>query len=380
MDSIDGASGTEEVPPDNDDPSAIRLPCLLVLAGRSAGRVYTLLADETTLGRSQDADIVLNDAGVSRAHARILKTGAGEFQIVDLNSKNGTRIGQQPISSCELRDGDTIRVGTAILKFSRQHEIEVQLQAHLYEIASHAGLPEAARNELADILRSHTAQAVGQLAAGIAHEINSPLGAILMCLEDAQRKVETQPQTASARMERAYNAALRARDVINKLLWYSRESAGERHAVSLRDVVSDVAQFLGRAFAEEGIDVQCDLGEVRPVLGNRHELQQVAVNLMQNARDAVLADGAPGRRVHVVTRNEGEEVVLEVADTGPGIAPETLARIFDPFFTTRTVGDGTGLGLSVSQQIARAHGGSLTAHSPPGGPTTFRLTLPVRAD
>ncbi|MEW6282315.1 MAG: ATP-binding protein, partial [Candidatus Eremiobacterota bacterium] len=216
----------------------------------------------------------------------------------------------------------------------------------------------------AHLVQSSKLAAVGQLAAGVAHELNTPLGSILLAVESAG--LETTPDGVARKLGLAAREAMRARGIVEKLLYYSRDARGGRVPVNLNQVVEDTLELLGSQLPA----VVRSVGEVPAVMANQNELQQVLINLLLNARDAVQGHG----EIRVTTRDEGGEVVLEVEDDGPGIAPEHQSRIFEPFFTTRPVGQGTGLGLAISRQIATAHGGTLTFRSPP---TTFCLRLPA---
>ena len=216
---------------------------------------------------------------------------------------------------------------------------------------------------------------IGLLAAGVAHEVNTPLTGISsytqMLLENAD---PSDPRTQI--LEKIERQTFRAAKIVNGLLTLSRPGTpgGERAQVDLNAVVNDVYSLLEHQFAAGRIKVRRELApEPLFVLGIEHQLQQVFLNLFLNARDAMPSGGW----LSVSTRSDGASVLAEVADTGSGIPPEQLARIYDPFFTTKSIGRGTGLGLSISYGIVREHDGSIRCDSAVGQGTRFTVALPV---
>jgi PAS domain S-box-containing protein len=219
---------------------------------------------------------------------------------------------------------------------------------------------------------------IGLLAAGVAHEVNTPLTGISsytqMLLEQADA---TDPRTQI--LEKIERQTFRAAKIVNGLLTLSRPGTpgNERSSVDLNGVVNDVYSLLEHQFEVGRIKVRRELAAgPTPVLGIEHQLQQVFLNLFLNARDAMPRGGW----LSVVTRAEGTRVIAEVSDTGNGIPPEQLARIYDPFFTTKAIGRGTGLGLSISYGIVREHEGTIQCESTVGQGTRFTLTLPAIAE
>ncbi len=217
---------------------------------------------------------------------------------------------------------------------------------------------------------------IGLLAAGVAHEVNTPLTGISsftqMLLDGAD---PSDPKTVL--LEKIEKQTFRAAKIVNGLLNLSRPgSAGnERVPVDLNAVVGDVFSLLEHQFEVSRIKIRRELSAAPAIVaGIEHQLQQVFLNLFLNARDAMPRGGW----LSVSTRfDEDGMVVVEVADTGSGIAPEYLARIYDPFFTTKAIGRGTGLGLSIAYGIVRDHQGSIQCDSAIGQGTTFTLTLPL---
>jgi PAS domain S-box-containing protein len=217
---------------------------------------------------------------------------------------------------------------------------------------------------------------IGLLAAGVAHEVNTPLTGISsftqMLLEGADRM---DPKTAL--LEKIEKQTFRAAKIVNGLLNLSRlgSNDAERVSVDVNSVINDVFSLLEHQFEVAKIKVRRELATAPAIIcGLEHQLQQVFLNLFLNARDAMPRGGW----LSVSTRfDEDGMVVVEVADTGSGIPSEYLARIYDPFFTTKAIGRGTGLGLSITYGIVRDHQGSIQCDSTMGQGTRFTLTLPL---
>jgi PAS domain S-box-containing protein len=217
---------------------------------------------------------------------------------------------------------------------------------------------------------------IGLLAAGVAHEVNTPLTGISsftqMLLDGAD---QDDPRTKL--LEKIERQTFRAAKIVNGLLNLSRPSAGsERAPVDLNVVIGDVLSLLEHQFKVGRIQVRRDLASPGPVvMGIEHKLQQVFLNLFLNARDAM----PKGGWLTIATRSAHGLASAEVGDTGGGIPSEHLARIYDPFFTTKAIGQGTGLGLSITYGIVREHDGTIACDSEVGVGTRFTLSLPAAA-
>lgn len=229
------------------------------------------------------------------------------------------------------------------------------------------------RSQMEEQLRiSEKMASLGLLAAGVAHEVNTPLTGISsytqMLLENAD---PADPRTPM--LEKIEKQTFRAARIVNGLLNLSRPNAAEqseRTVVDLNVVIADVLSLLEHQFEKGSVKVRRELSpEPVLVIGFEFKLQQVFLNLFLNARDAM----ASGGWLTIATRADGREVVAEVADTGNGIAPEHLARIYDPFFTTKAMGQGTGLGLSITYGIVREHEATIQCDSTPGAGTRFEI-------
>ncbi|MEW6278048.1 MAG: ATP-binding protein [Candidatus Eremiobacterota bacterium] len=230
---------------------------------------------------------------------------------------------------------------------------------------------EQLKRSQAELLQASKLAAVGQLAAGVAHEMNNPLGAVVLATDMACRVWEKNPVLVPQLLQDALTGARRARGIVEKLLHYSRRGTGETRRVGLEDIVADTLSLFRRALDEDGIQLELDF-QPAPIRGNAAELEQVVANLLLNARDALRTSGEEPRRLWIRTRTRVDRSELEVEDSGPGVPEEVRERIFEPFFTTRPVGQGTGLGLSISREIVARHGGSLTL----GSGSVFRVSLP----
>lgn len=251
-----------------------------------------------------------------------------------------------------------------------QGEANERLQASLADLAeANARL----RDSQEQLVQSTKLAAVGQLAAGVAHEINTPLGAIQISVESAAARLNSDPEKAAKRLENALSSVRRARGIIEKLLQYASPGLRKEDDVDLSHVVQEAAALLQPKIDQEGFHVALDLTEGCVARGNGNELQQVVVNLLLNALDASRRDRRPVRAFTLV---QGEQVAFGVEDKGDGIKPASLPLIFDPFFSEKPIGQGTGLGLAVSRQIVERHGGRFDVKSQLEQGSTFTVWLP----
>jgi signal transduction histidine kinase/ActR/RegA family two-component response regulator len=228
------------------------------------------------------------------------------------------------------------------------------------------------------LLQTEKLAELGQMVTGIAHELSNPLTSILGY---AQRLLlRRDPVGESHEARQIFQEAERASAILRQLLLSARESLPERRRVALNQVVSRALELQRFSLASDDIHVQLDLEPVLPfVQGDPGQLQQVLMNLIGNARQAIEEHGKGGT-IHVKTKRIAEKrVLLEVGDDGPGIPQGIQARIFDPFFTTKPAGVGTGLGLAIVLRIVREHGGRLHLASNLGQGTVFSIELPAMA-
>ncbi len=222
------------------------------------------------------------------------------------------------------------------------------------------------------LLQAEKMAAVGQLAGGVAHEINNPLGGILAFAQLMSR--EDRPKEDIEYLHLIADAATRAKKIVESLLRFSRRpKQEERGPVDLAKVAED-ALFLMKAQMTDGVKVERELAPA-VAMGNGNLLQQILVNLLVNALQAL---GGRGRiRVSTGPGPGPDRVQVAVADDGPGIPEELASRVFEPFFTTKPEGQGTGLGLSICYRIAEEHGGTIHHEPAPGGGARFVLELPT---
>ena len=235
------------------------------------------------------------------------------------------------------------------------------------------------------VIHAEKLATVGQIAAGVAHEINNPLTSIQACVEAVlhkasmatQGRVPNQIEPVDVeRLKRIQDGVERIRRFTHDLVGYARPSRVEIERLDLNEVVEHALSFCEHIFVDAKATLDRDLApNLPPVRAVRDQVMQVVTNLVTNAAQAL---GAKGGTIRVRTFHDGEATVgLAVSDTGTGIREEHRASIFDPFFTTKPAGSGTGLGLSVVRNIVYAHGGQITFQSKLGSGTTFVVTLPV---
>ncbi len=214
---------------------------------------------------------------------------------------------------------------------------------------------------------------IGQLAAGVAHELNEPLSSILGFAQLLQRDPAL-PVGGRQDLEKIVTAALHAREIIKKLLLFARQTPTFKGPVDLNSVVLSAIDLFKHQFEKEGIELSCVLCPRMPVLAaDAGQLTQVLVNLVVNAVQAMPKGGT----LVVQTQVQEGHVVCSVKDTGVGMTEEVLDRLFVPFFTTKEVNQGTGLGLPVVHGIVTSHGGTIEVASMPGKGTTFTVRLPI---
>jgi PAS domain S-box-containing protein len=231
------------------------------------------------------------------------------------------------------------------------------------------------------LVHSERMSAVGELVAGVAHEINNPLQTIVGCVE---LLIEEQgsPEDHLRDLRLVRQEAARAGQIVRNLLAFVRRGSPDRVSGDLNQIVRATLALREYHLSQQNIQLFVDLDtRALAILANREEIQQVVLNLLLNAEQAV-TDGPGSGRIIVRTRSNGRFHTLQVSDDGPGIGADLRGRIFEPFFTTKEVGQGTGLGLSISLGIATSHGGSLTLCPPSqerdqGLGACFELALPV---
>jgi signal transduction histidine kinase len=221
---------------------------------------------------------------------------------------------------------------------------------------------------------------IGQLAAGIAHELNTPLGTIIGYAQMLREDLGPQPQASShmADVEEIIGQAGRCRDLVKNLLNFSRRSSPEKTDADINEIVRKILSLVGHDFVMKGVRVHLELDSTLPMTRvNENEIAQVLLNLANNAADSMPAGG--DLRVSTRYDEASGRISIAVHDTGCGIKESDRTRVFEPFFTTKEVGKGTGLGLSICYKIVEDHFGSIEFDSVIGKGTTFLVHLPAKA-
>jgi PAS domain S-box-containing protein len=288
------------------------------------------------------------------------------LQAARRESPAGTTLFRLPLEVGTGSQPRTLLVNTAVSPFETDETLQAGWIIVLEDITERANLEEQLR-------LSEKMAAIGLLAAGVAHEVNTPLTGISSFTQMLLERANPQ-DTSRQLLEKIEQQTFRAAKIVNSLLNLARPSSGETGPVDLNMTINDVVALLEHQFKISRIQVRKHLAPADlTVRGVEYKLQQVFLNLFLNARDAM----PKGGWVSISSTVEGPDAIVEVADTGVGIPSEHIARIYDPFFTTKSEGRGVGLGLSVTYGIVQEHGGSLTCESDVIQGTRFRLVLPL---
>lgn len=228
----------------------------------------------------------------------------------------------------------------------------------------------------AQLIQSEKLSAIGQLIAGVAHELNNPLTAVMGYTQLLQAD-DTIGEETRHDLGKIYAQAQRAAKIVQNLLTFARQHKAERQFVDVNEVLQRTLELRTYQLRVDNIDVVVHLSDcVLGAMADPNQLQQVFLNLINNAQDAMSERQKQGR-LTITTAAQGGKIRITFADTGPGLAPEVKQHLFEPFFTTKEVGKGTGLGLSICFGIISQHGGVITAESEPGKGATFVVELPL---
>ncbi len=241
----------------------------------------------------------------------------------------------------------------------------------------------------AKLIQAGKMATLGEMATGIAHELNQPLDVIMLGCDFIGKRIKRghniNIEDLKYVTEEISSSVLRASKIINHLRQFGRKTEETMNPVDVRDAITNVFGLLGRQLEARGIQWELDFPENVPkIMGDLNRLEQVFINLVLNARDALVdgenkpeASGKIPKKISIKLLVEAECLVVLVSDTGPGIPENLLDKVFNPFFTTKKPGEGTGLGLSISYGIVRDHKGTVEVDSSPGNGATFRLTFPI---
>ena len=272
------------------------------------------------------------------------------------------------------KTGDEIPVmfSAAIIKEEDQEIASVGIFSDRRE---HLRIRKELEEARIQIMQTEKISSLGRLAAAVAHEVNNPLAGILMYAEFLLKDLEGNPQWKSD-LEEIINQTMRCKEIVTRLLEFSRQSPGEMTSFDVNDVIDRCIKLLGQQLLFHDIEFDLVLQpELPPLLGDPSQMQQVFINIIINAAHSMRGKG----RLTITSayRKDNSEVFLSFADTGPGIPPDILDKIFDPFFTTKPPGEGTGLGLSVVYGIIQRHEGRLEVKNRPEGGADFTITFPL---
>ncbi len=284
------------------------------------------------------------------------------------------------VASGDLNPPEPIRMPSLEMERTQHSVIDMveKLRDARESVAAQVREERRMREELESlqrqVIRQERLAAIGVLVSGVAHELNNPLQAILGFAELLQLRDDL-PSNVRSELALIQKESSRASAIIRNLSRFSRQQTVDPGPVRVSDVLASVVELRQRKLEEDGIRLDVDEKPAPPVMAVFNELQQVVLNFMINAEQAV-RDTPPPRRIAVRVTTVDGRVRLEVEDTGPGVPPEHEPKLFQPFFTTKPVGEGTGLGLSVSYGIVQSHGGTIGYRRSPSGGALFYFELP----
>ncbi len=297
------------------------------------------------------------------------------------------------VTTCPVMDATD---GAAIVQIAKNVTLEIQNARRMRQMSDELAAANSRLVATVDRLKATQAQllqaeklsAIGQLVAGVAHELNNPLTSVIGYAQLLQEELRESrpgdpprpPVDLSHDLRRIAEESERAAKIVRNLLAFARRQSAARAEQDIADVMNRVLSLRAYEFRLNAIELETDFEPgLPPVLGDGGQLQQALLNLLLNAEQSMRARSE--RKIRVGARHvpEADAVELFIADSGHGIPDENLRRIFDPFFTTREVGEGTGLGLSICYGIVRDHGGQISVESRVGQGTTFKVLLPARA-
>jgi len=266
------------------------------------------------------------------------------------------------------------------LRLERSRKAMIHIMGDLRETTAEMQRREhELRDKQEQLVQAGKLATLGELTTGVAHELNNPLNNIDLFVGNAVDLIEltvTDKGQLVGQLRQAMQQVRKATEIISHLRTFGRAAPASREPMPLRQIIERALSLMQEQLRLREIAVTVDLGPEEPwVVGNAIQMEQVFINLLTNARDA-MAD-SPRKAIRISASVDSVATELAFADTGPGIAPGLERRIFDPFFTTKEVGKGTGLGLSIAYGIVKEHGGTISVVSPPGEGATFLIRLPL---
>jgi signal transduction histidine kinase len=304
----------------------------------------------------------------------VIREGIKILGIIDVESSSRNAFTHNDFLALESLAGILASVITSADQYQRLQVMIMQLRSTQVELRARMEAQRTAENRL---IQAAKLAAVGEMAAGIAHELNNPLTSVTGFAELALNEVPQESETHRD-LEMVLREALRARSVVRRLLDFSRQSESTRARASLNEVVEDIVALSRHLIHTSGVELKLDLEVNLPwAVVDVNQMKQVLLNLVHNALQAMPSGGEMKIMSESVARNNRDWVVVSVMDTGIGISPAEQARIFEPFYTTKGNQGGTGLGLSVTYGIVTDHGGQIEVESQPGIGSKFTVWLPL---
>ena len=303
-----------------------------------------------------------------------IREGERILGIIDVESSSRNAFTYNDFMALESLAGILASVITSADQYQRLQVTISQLRSTQMELRARMEAQRSAENRL---IQAAKLAAVGEMAAGIAHELNNPLTSVTGF---AELVLEEMPKESESRkdLETVMREALRARDVVRRLLDFARQSESTRARASFNEVVEDVVALSKHLIHTSGIELKINLEKNLPwVLVDANQMKQVLINLVHNALQAMPDGGEMEIKTSTASRHSRDWIAVSVEDTGVGIPPLEQARIFEPFYTTKGNQGGTGLGLSVTYGIITDHGGQIEVLSQPGAGAKFTVWLPL---
>lgn len=302
-----------------------------------------------------------------------IRDGAKVLGIVDVQSSSQNAFTHNDFIALESLAGILASVITSADQYQRLQETISELRSTQVELRARMEAQRDAENRL---VQAAKLAAVGEMAAGIAHELNNPLTSVTGFAELARDAIPEGSETRQD-LEIVIREAVRARDVVRRLLDFARQSESTRANTSLNEVIEDVVALSRHLMHTSGVELKLDLEKDLPwIMADTNQMKQVLLNLVHNALQAMPTGGELTISTRATSRAGREWVVVSVRDTGVGIPQLDQARIFEPFYTTKGDQGGTGLGLSVTYGIVTDHGGQIEVESQPGAGAKFTVWLP----
>jgi len=332
----------------------------VILFNKMAEELTGYEADEV-IGKKHITE--LYPPGVAQEVMRMLRSPdyGGEGRLtgyqVSILDRNGETVPIQLVASIIYEEGQEV----ATVGFFHDLRAKLAMEKHL-------------RDTQLQLLQSEKLRALGEMAAGVAHEINNPLGGVLIFANLLKDEISLE-DSRRGDVERISHEALRCKEIVKSLLEFAHQTSPSREPVDVNQIIRDGLHFFERQVLFHNIELvkrlQADLPKV---YGNPGQIKQVVMNVMANAAEAMEGQGT----IIITTRTEkGGWIAMEFKDEGPGIPEDVLPKIFEPFFTTKGVGKGTGLGLSLCYGIVKEHEGDIHVDTRAGQGTVFRILLPV---